>query len=209
MAELSRELGPTKWDSEGEAVITAKRSLTYNSLLRISSMQHWYAVHSRSRHEKKASQQLREIGIETLLPLSKQVRKWSDRQKTVDLPLFPGYTFVKINYLSSDRLRVLQVPGVVGFVGPHGLGIPIPSEQIDSIQMLMSGQAPCQPHPFIAAGRRVRIRGGALDGIQGVLAECREDRSLVISVASIQRAVSIRVEGYDLEVLPDLAQLAS
>jgi len=161
----------------------------------------WYAFRTRSRHEKRASQQLQDAGIQTFLPLASELREWSDRRKVVEMPLFPGYGFVRINYLSADRVRVLSVHGIVSFVGPNGSGTPVPDHQIDDLRTLMQHKTPCQPHPYVEVGQRVRIRGGALDGVEGVLTEQRDDRSLVISLDSIQRAVSIRIEGYQLEVL--------
>jgi transcription antitermination factor NusG len=161
----------------------------------------WYAFRTRSRHEKRATQQLLEAGVQTFLPLALQVREWSDRRKVVEMPLFPGYGFVRIHYLSPDRVRVLKVHGIVSFVGPYGSGTPVPDQQIEDLRTVMLHKTPCQPHPYVAVGRRVRIRGGALDGVEGVLTEKREDRSLVISLDSIQRAVSIRIEGYEVDVV--------
>jgi transcription antitermination factor NusG len=161
----------------------------------------WYAFRTRSRHEKKATLQLQEAGIETFLPVASQVREWSDRRKIIELPLFPGYGFARINYLGNDRIRVLSIHGIVSFVGPNGCGTPVPDQQIQDLRKLMHHKTPCQPHPYIAVGRRVRIRGGALDGVEGVLTEQREDRSLVISLTPIERAVSIRIEGYELDVI--------
>jgi transcription antitermination factor NusG len=159
----------------------------------------WYAFRTRSRHEKKAAQQLLDAGIETFLPVATQVREWSDRRKVVELPLFPGYGFARINYLSRDRYRVLNVHGVVSFVGPNGCGVPVPDQQIQDLQTLMLHKMPCEPHPYLSIGQRVRVRGGALDGVEGVLTEHRDDRSLVISLDPIQRAVSIRLEGYEVD----------
>jgi transcription antitermination factor NusG len=161
----------------------------------------WYAFRTRSRHEKRVQQQLEEAGIQTFLPMAAHVRQWSDRRKTIELPLFPGYGFVRINYASRDRVRVLSVHGIVSFVGPNGSGTPIPDQQIDGLRTLMHHKTPCQSHPYLAVGQRVRIRGGALDGVEGVLSEHRDDRSLVISLDPIQRSVSIRIEGYGLEIV--------
>lgn len=161
----------------------------------------WYAFRTRSRHEKKVQQQLVEAGLQTFLPIESRVRQWSDRRKTIESPLFPGYGFVRINYASRDRIRVLSTHGIVSFVGSGVCGTPIPDQQIDDLRTVLFHKMPCQPHPYLAIGKRVRIRGGALDGVEGVLTEQRDDQSLVISLDPIQRAVSIRIEGYELEVL--------
>jgi transcription antitermination factor NusG len=95
----------------------------------------WYAVRTRSRHEKIATQQLFASGIETFLPLTNQIRHWSDREKQVELPLFSGYSFVRPNYSSSEqRVSVLKAHGVVSFVGVQRAGVPIPDAQIDDLR---------------------------------------------------------------------------
>ena len=161
----------------------------------------WYAIQTRSRHEKMVVQQLQNQGIITFLPLSSQVREWSDRQKVVEFPLFPGYAFVQLVYGPDERLRVLRTEGVVNFVGPGGQGIAIPAKQIEHIQTLLASKVPFENYPFLKAGQRVRIRGGALNGTEGILVRQDADRMLVISVELIQRSLSIRLQGYEVEVV--------
>jgi transcription termination/antitermination protein NusG len=155
----------------------------------------WYAIHTRSRHEKMVAEQLETQSIESFLPLVKRTHRWSDRTKEVELPLFAGYNFVRLTLSSPDRLRVLKTHGVAGFVGVRGVGISIPEAQIESLKTVLVKQIPFQDYPFLQVGQRVRIRGGALDGVEGILAQ-KGDRTLVISVEPIQRALSICVEGY-------------
>lgn len=138
-------------------------------------------------------------GTETFLPLLKQVRHWSDRRKTVTAPLFPGYVFARLRDPREQRLPVLQITGVVGFAGGPHQPSSIPDSQIESLQRLLKADAPCTILPFLRDGQRVRIRGGALDGLQGILHD-HGGKHLVISIECIQRAVSVQVEGYDLEV---------
>jgi transcription antitermination factor NusG len=159
----------------------------------------WYAVQTRSRHEKQVVRQLEGQGIETFLPVSRQLREWSDRKKMVEFPLFPGYAFVRMIYRPEDRLRVLQTEGVVSFVGTGGQGTAIPDKQIEDIQMLLASKVPFESHPFLKAGQRVRIRSGSLNGTEGILVGQDADRALVVSVELIQRSVSIRLQGYELE----------
>jgi transcription antitermination factor NusG len=90
---------------------------------------------------------------------------------------------------------------VLGFVGSERQGTPIPDEQIESLRTAINEKIPCFPHPFVSAGRRVRIRGGSLDGIEGILLRQGKDQSLIVSVELLQRSVSIRVEGYDIELV--------
>ena len=159
----------------------------------------WYAVQTRSRHEKLVVRQLEGQGFVTFLPISRQMREWSDRRKLVELPLFPGYAFVQMIYRPEDRLRVLQTEGVVSFVGTSGQGIAIPEKQIEHIQTLLANKVPLESHPFLKVGQRVRIRSGSLSGTEGILVGHDSDRALVISVELIQRSVSIRLQGYEIE----------
>ena len=101
----------------------------------------WFAVHTRSRHEKVVAQEVRERGVTTFLPLVREVRRWSDRQKVVESPLFSCYVFVKMVPRNDERCRVLRVNGVLRFVGTHGMGIPIPDEQIQAVQSAARGSS--------------------------------------------------------------------
>lgn len=160
----------------------------------------WYAIQTRYRFEKKVTTQLQRKGIETFLPLLEEVHRWSDREKRVDALLFSGYTFARFNPASCSRLDLLRTVGVIGLIGFAGQVIPIPARQIDDLQRLLSQKVPCCLHPFLKVGQRVRIRGGCLDGLEGILDE-RGEKSLVISVESISRSVAIRIEGYELEMI--------
>jgi transcription termination/antitermination protein NusG len=159
----------------------------------------WFAIHTRSKCEKKVATQLGDVQIKCFLPIVKEIRAWSDRSKVIDQPLFPGYIFVRISGEDRIRISVLRINGVVGFVGVQGQGIPIPDPEIENIQTLLSSRLPFEPYPFLRVGQKVRIRGGYLDGIEGILAAKNSDRSVVISVDLIQRSLAVRVCGFDLE----------
>ncbi len=159
----------------------------------------WFAVRTRSRHEKKVAQQTLEKGIHTFLPVSREVHRWSDRRKAVEVPLFPCYVFVRIPATGEARLPVLRAVGVVEFVGVQGKGIAIPEKQIADIQRLVEQQVPFAPHPYLNVGERVRIKGGSLDGVEGILLAKHTDRSLVVSVSLIQKSVEVRLAGYTVE----------
>ena len=134
-------------------------------------------------------------------PLLGQIHKWSDRRVKVEVPMFSCYAFVRIVRTVEERLKVLQTPGVLGFVGSERQGTPIPEEQIESLRTAINGKIPCFPHEFLSVGRRVRIRGGSLDGVEGILVRHGTDQSLVLSVELLQRSIAIRVEGYDIELV--------
>jgi transcription antitermination factor NusG len=161
----------------------------------------WYAVQTRARHEKVVSQRLRESGLTTFLPLVTEIHRWSDRKKSVELPLFACYVFVRLVPTSEERLRVLRIDSVLNFVGVRGQGTPIPDLQIDAVRTLIDEELPWSTHPFLKIGQRVRIRSGALNGLEGVLVSRNGDRTLVLSVDAIQRSLAVRIEGYDVEPL--------
>jgi transcription antitermination factor NusG len=162
----------------------------------------WYAIQVRSRFEKKAWQQLQDKGIEAFVPTLKQRRRWSDRWQVVEFPTFPGYAFVHLHPSPAHRLQVLQTHGVMSFVAFGGEPIPIPDKQIDDVRLLLSRNVPCTAYPYIKIGQRVRIRGGCLDGIEGILTSNNRNKSLVISIESIQKSIAVSADDYDIEPLP-------
>jgi len=163
------------------------------------NMEQLYAVHTRARHERVIAQRLREQGINTFLPLVTEVHRWSDRRKSVEVPLFGCYIFVKLATTGEYRLQVLKIDGVFKFVGAAGMGTPIPEAQIDAVRTLIGQQIPWSTHPFLQIGQRVRVRGGALDGVEGILVSRNDDNTLVVSVDAIQRSLAVRIQGYDIE----------
>jgi transcription antitermination factor NusG len=159
----------------------------------------WYALHTRARHEKIVERRLRDQGMGTFVPTMMEVHRWSDRQKKVEVPLFSCYVFIRCSLSAEDKMRVYQLENVHGFVGTRGASLPIPDEQIESIQKILTQPAPWRSYPFLKTGQRVRIRGGAMDGVEGVFLSENGDRSLVVSVNVIQRSMAVRIDGYDVE----------
>jgi len=158
----------------------------------------WYALHTRARHEKAVERRLRDEGMETFVPTAMEVHRWSDRKKKVEVPLFSCYVFVRSTLSAEDRTCVYQVESVHGFVGSRGASLPIPDEQIESIRKVLT-QAAGRSHPFLKAGQRVRVRGGAMDGVEGIFLSEHGDHSLIISIDAIQRSMAVRIDGYDVE----------
>lgn len=158
----------------------------------------WYALHTRARHERVVQNRLHEQGMETFLPMVEEVHRWSDRKKKVEMPLFSCYVFVRCSLKAEDRTQIYRVDSVLGVVG-SGAGQPIPDEQIEGVRTLLSGKSPWRAHPFLKIGQRVRVRGGAMDGVEGVFLSENGDHSLVISVDVIQRSLAVRIDGYDVE----------
>lgn len=147
-------------------------------------------------------------GVEVFLPLVSNLRRWSDRNKRVDLPLFPGYEFVRISPAPRTYYSVLQTPGIARFVGKTGEELlSIPDKEIEDIQRALAANCQCSETRFFKVGQRIRIRGGCLDGLEGILLAENGKRSLVVSVKLIHRSVSISIEGFDAEIVdsPDEA----
>jgi transcription antitermination factor NusG len=142
---------------------------------------------------------LTEQGFTTFLPLVKETRRWSDRKKVVEFPLFGCYVFVQFQPTNERRLRVCQTDGVLQIVGVKGQGIAIPDDQIDAVRTLLTGNLAWSNHPFLKIGQRVRICGGALEGVEGSLVSRNGERTLIISVDAIQRSLAVSVEGYRVE----------
>ncbi len=160
----------------------------------------WYAVQVTPRHEKKVALALQEKHLPGFLPLVSEVHYWSDRKKTVEMPLFAGYTFVVLS-ANEDRITTLRTPGVVRLAGREHLGTPIPAKQIEDIWMLVNSRLRVDPHPFLNVGDRVRIRSGSLRGVEGILIGKNSDATLIVSVDLLQRSVAVRIRGFDVERL--------
>jgi transcription antitermination factor NusG len=160
---------------------------------------HWYAIHTRAKHEKRVATELREKGVETFVPVSREVHRWSDRNRVLDVPLFPCYAFVSVAINPKVQAAVSQHPSVLRWVGFQGRPSPIPEEEILAIRVLLRSGVPVGPHAFVKFGERVRIRSGSLDGVQGVLVGNDGDRKLVISIDLLGQSVAIALHDYELE----------
>ena len=161
-----------------------------------SSQPRWYAAHVCSRHEKRVAQELEKRTIQYYLPLYKKTSRWKDRRVVLNLPLFPGYVFVRIPL--SERLRLLTAPGVVRLVAFQGRPAPLPEEEMERLRDGLRSVC-AEPYPFLTAGRRVRIVQGALAGLEGVLLRRRGRYRFVISLDLIQRSICVDVDADSLQ----------
>jgi len=130
----------------------------------------------------------------------KQTHRWSDRLKRIEVPLFSGYTFARLDSSASLRKELLQTSGVLGIISFAGAASAVPDKQIEDLRLLLARKVPCSLHAFLKIGQAVRVRGGCLDGIEGILEE-NEEKSLVISITCIKRSIAIKIEGYELELI--------
>jgi len=178
--------------------MTAISGVEFDSVASVSEPQ-WYAVYTSARHEKKISEQFGQRSIEQFLPLYETVRRRKDRRVRLQLPLFPSYVFVRIALL--DQLQVLKIPGVVRLVSFNGKPIPLPETEILALQRGLESGLRAEPYPYVAPGRRVRIKAGPLCGLMGKLVRRKENYRIVISVESISRSILCEVSLEDVEVM--------
>jgi transcription antitermination factor NusG len=159
----------------------------------------WYVARTLARHEKKVAEMLSARAIDSCLPVYDALRRWSDRTVRIKLPLFPGYVFVSIPY--KDRLRALEVPGLIGFVKFGDRPAELTDSEARNIQVLRQGLAGdhvAEPFPYLQIGKRVRVVTGAFAGLEGVLKKKKGVDRLVISVHQIQRSVLIEISGAEV-----------
>ena len=160
---------------------------------------HWYALRTRSRHEKVVRDQLMHQGIEPLLPTIKRLSQWKDRKREVEVPLFSGYCFVRFN--SDQKMPVLKTVGVVDIVGGGQRPEPIPDEEITAIQRLMTSVLPYDSHPYLQEGMKVEVIRGPLQGVQGILLRKEKRHRLILGVRIIQQAAAVEIDTNDVVAL--------
>jgi transcription antitermination factor NusG len=159
----------------------------------------WYAAYTSANHEKRVAEQLRVRLVEHFLPLYESVRRWKDRRVTLQMPLFPGYVFVRMAL--RDGLQVRQVPGVAHLVGFDGSPAALPDEEILALRASFRGELRAEPHPYLSVGRRVQVSRGPMAGMQGILLQRKGKLRVVISIALIRRSVAVEMDEADLQPL--------
>ena len=156
------------------------------------SQHRWYALWVKSNREKLVAAALQHMGYEQFLPLYRTRRRWSDRLKDLDLPLFSGYVFCRLDPL--HRLPVLMIPGATSFIGIGNAPIPVEDSEITALQTIIRAGVPVVPWPFLQVGQRVRIERGSLREIEGVVTELKNGLCLIVSVGLLQRSVAVEID---------------
>jgi len=159
----------------------------------------WYAVHTRSRHEKRVADQLSSKNLDFFLPLYESVRRWKDRKVRIEMPLFPGYMFVQIPL--RERLRVLEVPGVVKLVSFSGEPVPLPDSDINQLRQGLASKLKAEPHPYLKIGQKVLVKHGPLTGMEGILVRKKDSLRLVISIDLIMRSIAVEIPATDIQTI--------
>jgi transcription antitermination factor NusG len=157
----------------------------------------WFAAYTLAHHERRVAQQLEERKIGSFLPTYKSVRRWKDRRKLLELPLFPSYVFVQMN--PANRLDLLRLPGVLGLVCCQGRPVPVAATEIANLRQGLTGQSTVHPHPYLKAGRKVRIRSGPMVGVEGILVRKRDCARVVLSISLLQRSIAVEIDEADVE----------
>jgi len=152
----------------------------------------WFAIMARTGREKSSTLLLENAGYECLLPVSKYTRHWSDRKKEVEVPLFPGYLFCRMD--PCNRLPVLMTPGVIQIVGAGKTLIPVQEEEIVAIQRVVRNGLVTMPWPYLQVGQVARIEEGPLRGMTGIIVRIKSGMKLVLSVSLLQRSVAVEID---------------
>ena len=159
----------------------------------------WYALYTAPRHEKTVARLIEGYGVDCFLPRYRSVRRWKDRRKELELVLFPSYVFVRMAL--ENRLIVLQLPGAVRLVTFNGQPAALPDQEIESLRNRLSGDCRIEPHPYLRVGRRVRVRSGPMQGLEGILQRIREHCRVIFSVDLIMRSIAVEVDEADVELI--------
>jgi transcription antitermination factor NusG len=157
----------------------------------------WYAVYTAPRHEKTVFKHLDVRGVESFLPMYASERMWNGRRAIVQMPLFTSYLFVHM--LAEQRMKVLEVPGVLNIVSSHGSLIPLPEGEIETLRVVLETRR-SEPHPTLMAGKKVRIKVGPLQGLEGVVLRQTRQLRMVVSIDSIMRSFAVELQASDLEL---------
>lgn len=152
----------------------------------------WYALGVEPRHEKVVGAHLNDFGYESFVPLYRTRRRWSDRVKELELPLFSCYVFSKFPF--HNRVPILRVPGVRNVLSARNAPAPVLEEEIAAIRRIIASGLPVQPWPSLKAGQRVRVKSGPLRDIEGVLVRFKRTWQVVVTVQLLNRAVAVELD---------------
>jgi transcriptional antiterminator NusG len=164
--------------------------------LPVEHEERWYAAHTSANHERRVAEQLAARNVEHFLPTYSSVRRWKDRSVKLQLPLFPGYVFVRMAL--RDRLHTLNVRGVATLVSFCGIPACLPDPEIETLRASLAGGVAAEPHPYLVAGKKVCLLSGPLAGLTGILVRRKSGARFVVSVNLIQRSLAIELNEADL-----------
>jgi len=181
-------------------MITAILEQPERAIRAINRTESWFALVTKPRHEKVASEALNSKGLETFLPLIQRRHQYGHRSREFDVPLFPGYLFCRFNV--SNRLPVIMTPGIVRIVGAGASPIPVSDVELMSLQIAMRERIPAHPQVFLRGGAKVAITEGPLAGIEGIVVKERDPLRMVVSIDLLQRSVLLEIPSARVSALP-------
>lgn len=184
-------------DSRVHLVVDTRQD-ELNAFQELLTVPRWYAAYTFPRHEKAVAEQLRTKLVDNYLPVFEKLSRWKDRMARVQLPLFPGYVFVRIPL--RERIKVLESSGVLRLVGFNGHPTPLPEGEIESLKMYLAFRK-AEPFPYLTAGKRVEVRAGPLAGLEGVVVRRKGRMRIVVSIDSIQRSIALELEAADVRLI--------
>jgi transcription elongation factor/antiterminator RfaH len=196
VAAIAYQKYKAAYETEGKL-----NSQSDSTVMSVTSKASWYALQVRSRKEGYVASQIQGQGYECLLPTYKSVRKWSDRMKEIEQPLFPGYLFCRFDF--QNRRPVTTTPGVLQIVGYGRTAVSVSDEEIQALQLAVASEMPKQPWPYLEVGQRVRVNYGTLSGLEGILVNVKGNHRVILSVTLLQRSVAMEVETSWLSVVKE------
>jgi transcription antitermination factor NusG len=179
------------------SVATGKAAVTFNLDTTLHARPRWYALYTLPRHEKAVADRLLIRNMETYLPLYSAERCWNHRRMRVELPLFPGYVFIKMHI--TDKARVLTDSGIIRLVSFNSNAAALPDDDIERLRTSLAARR-AEPYPFLAVGKRVKIRSGPFAGMAGTILRRKGRMRLVVSLDFIQRAIVFELDAADTQV---------
>ena len=157
------------------------------------SARQWYAIRVKSRHERVVATAVDQEGVEAFLPVYRCLHTWSDRSKSVTLPLFPGYVFCRLR--AEDRFPLLTIRGVLHFAGFGKTPVPVDDAEVAAIQIAVRSELRIEPLAYVETGNRVRLESGPLGGLEGFLLDPGQPNLMVINLSLLRRSVAVEIEG--------------
>jgi transcription antitermination factor NusG len=157
----------------------------------------WYAVYTKHQHEKAVSEMLTGKGFEVFLPVYRAEHRWKDRTKVISIPVFPCYLFLRIDF--DRKVEILRTPGVFWLVESGGRACAVPDSEVEAVRRITQSSAKIEPHRYLRCGDRVRVREGALAGLEGVLVQVRNGHRVVLSVELLQKSIAVEVDFSSVE----------
>jgi transcription antitermination factor NusG len=167
----------------------------------LSDYLRWYAVYTYPRHEKAVAEQIESKDVEAFLPTFTTESRWKDRRVRIQTPVFPGYVFARIS--PSQRSKVLNAPGVIRMLSFNGTPAPIDDSEIEALKLCLERGAALKPYPLLEVGDRVRVRSGVLEGLEGLISRCKNERRLIVPITLINQSVAIEIDVQLLEPLTE------